>query len=235
MICFSQMMVRKDKVSMINIFDMMGPVMVGPSSSHTAGAARIGNMGRTLLGEEVARADIGLYGSFAETGYGHGTDRALLAGLLGMKPDDLRIPNAYEEANRAGMAYSFRTVELRDAHPNTVLLSIAAPDGRELSVRAASVGGGRVLIQELNGLEVNFSGEENTLIIRHRDMPGAIAQVSSLLAGADVNIATMRVFRQKAGGSAVMALELDRLPDPSIVAALRCLRGIGDVTLLKKR
>ena len=83
---------------MINIFDMMGPVMVGPSSSHTAGAARIGNMGRTLLGEEVARADIGLYGSFAETGYGHGTDRALLAGLLGMKPDDLRIPNAYEEA-----------------------------------------------------------------------------------------------------------------------------------------
>lgn len=109
---------------MINIFDMMGPVMVGPSSSHTAGAARIGNMGRTLLGEEVARADIGLYGSFAETGYGHGTDRALLAGLLGMKPDDLRIPNAYEEANRAGMAYSFRTVELRDAHPNTALLEL---------------------------------------------------------------------------------------------------------------
>ena len=109
---------------MINIFDMMGPVMVGPSSSHTAGAARIGNMGRTLLGEEVARADIGLYGSFAETGFGHGTDRALLAGLLGMKPDDLRIPNAYEEANRAGMAYSFRTVELRDAHPNTALLEL---------------------------------------------------------------------------------------------------------------
>lgn len=126
----SQMMVRKDKVSMINIFDMMGPVMVGPSSSHTAGAARIGNMGRTLLGEEVARADIGLYGSFAETGFGHGTDRALLAGLLGMKPDDLRIPNAYEEANRAGMAYSFRTVELRDAHPNTALLELTGKSGK---------------------------------------------------------------------------------------------------------
>ena len=97
---------------MINIFDMMGPVMVGPSSSHTAGAARIGNMGRTLLGEEVARADIGLYGSFAETGYGHGTDRALLAGLLGMKPDDLRIPNAYEEANRTGAAvYEIKATE----------------------------------------------------------------------------------------------------------------------------
>lgn len=126
----SQMMVRKDKVSMINIFDMMGPVMVGPSSSHTAGAARIGNMGRTLLGEEVARADIGLHGSFAETGFGHGTDRALLAGLLGMKPDDLRIPNAYEEANRAGMAYSFRTVELRDAHPNTALLELTGKSGK---------------------------------------------------------------------------------------------------------
>lgn len=119
---------------MINIFDMMGPVMVGPSSSHTAGAARIGNMGRTLLGEEVARADIGLHGSFAETGFGHGTDRALLAGLLGMKPDDLRIPNAYEEANRAGMAYSFRTVELRDAHPNTALLELTGKSGKQLTL-----------------------------------------------------------------------------------------------------
>lgn len=125
---------------MINIFDMMGPVMVGPSSSHTAGAARIGNMGRTLLGEEVARADIGLYGSFAETGYGHGTDRALLAGLLGMKPDDLRIPNAYEEANRAGMAYSFRTVELRDAHPNTALLELTGKSGKKLTLQASSIG-----------------------------------------------------------------------------------------------
>ena len=131
---------------MINIFDMMGPVMVGPSSSHTAGAARIGNMGRTLLGEEVARADIGLYGSFAETGYGHGTDRALLAGLLGMKPDDLRIPNAYEEANRAGMAYSFRTVELRDAHPNTALLELTGKSGKKLTLQASSIGGGAIVL-----------------------------------------------------------------------------------------
>ena len=109
---------------MIDIFDMMGPVMVGPSSSHTAGAARIGSMGRTLLGEDVAEAKIGLHGSFAETGFGHGTDRALLAGLLGMKPDDLRIPNAYQEADRAGMKYSFHTVDLRDAHPNTALLEL---------------------------------------------------------------------------------------------------------------
>ena len=171
------------------------------------------------------RARIGFHGSFAKTYHGHGTDRAIAGGLLGMDVDDPGLRGALVQAREKGLEITFEPVQLRDAHPNTVLLSIAAPDGRELSVRAASVGGGRVLIQELNGLEVNFSGEENTLIIRHRDMPGAIAQVSSLLAGADVNIATMRVFRQKAGGSAVMALELDRLPDPSIVAALRCLRG----------
>ena len=131
---------------MINIFDMMGPVMVGPSSSHTAGAARIGNMGRTLLGEEVACADIGLHGSFAETGVGHGTDRALLAGLLGMKPDDLRIPNAYDEANRAGMAYSFHTVELRDANPNTALLELTGKSGKKMTIEASSVGGGAIVV-----------------------------------------------------------------------------------------
>ena len=234
MICFSQMMVRKDKVSMINIFDMMGPVMVGPSSSHTAGAARIGNMGRTLLGEEVARADIGLYGSFAETGYGHGTDRALLAGLLGMKPDDLRIPNAYEEANRAGMAYSFRTVELRDAHPNTVLIDAVGVSGAQISVQAVSVGGGSIRVQYLNGLEVGFSGERTTLVIQHRDTPGAIAKVSRLLAAARLNIATMRVFRAEAGGRAVMALELDSVPDDSLVAALRNVPAIQSVTLLDR-
>ena len=151
---------------MINIFDMMGPVMVGPSSSHTAGAARIGNMGRTLLGEEVARADIGLYGSFAETGYGHGTDRALLAGLLGMKPDDLRIPNAYEEANRAGMAYSFRTVELRDAHPNTALLELTGKSGKKLTLQASSIGGGAIVVNKIDGIDVNFTGDFNTLIDR---------------------------------------------------------------------
>ena len=219
----------------VDYFDIIGPVMIGPSSSHTAGAARIGRIARDLLGETPVRARIGFHGSFAKTYHGHGTDRAIAGGLLGMDVDDPGLRGALVQAREKGLEITFEPVQLRDAHPNTVLLSIAAPDGRELSVRAASVGGGRVLIQELNGLEVNFSGEENTLIIRHRDMPGAIAQVSSLLAGADVNIATMRVFRQKAGGSAVMALELERLPDPSIVAALRCLRGIGDVTLLKKR
>ena len=189
------MMVRKDKVSMINIFDMMGPVMVGPSSSHTAGAARIGNMGRTLLGEEVARADIGLHGSFAETGFGHGTDRALLAGLLGMKPDDLRIPNAYEEANRAGMAYSFRTVELRDAHPNTALLELTGKSGKQLTLQASSIGGGAIVVNKIDGIDVNFTGDFNTLIVRNQDESGSVAAITSILSQVHINVANMSVNR----------------------------------------
>ena len=202
MICFSQLMVRKDKVSMINIFDMMGPVMVGPSSSHTAGAALIGNMGRTLLGEEVARADIGLYGSFAETGYGHGTDRALLAGLLGMKPDDLRIPNAYEEANRAGMAYSFRTVELRDAHPNTALLELTGKSGKKLTLQASSIGGGAIVVNKIDGIDVNFTGDFNTLIVRNQDESGSVAAITSILSQVHINVANMSVNRHRRGGEA---------------------------------
>ena len=185
---------------MINIFDMMGPVMVGPSSSHTAGAARIGNMGRTLLGEEVARADIGLYGSFAETGFGHGTDRALLAGLLGMKPDDLRIPNAYEEANRAGMAYSFRTVELRDAHPNTALLELTGKSGKKLTLQASSIGGGAIVVNKIDGIDVNFTGDFNTLIVRNQDESGSVAAITSILSQVHINVANMSVNRHRRGG-----------------------------------
>ena len=195
---------------MINIFDMMGPVMVGPSSSHTAGAARIGNMGRTLLGEEVARADIGLYGSFAETGFGHGTDRALLAGLLGMKPDDLRIPNAYEEANRAGMAYSFRTVELRDAHPNTALLELTGKSGKKLTLQAASIGGGAIVVNKIDGIDVNFTGDFNTLIVRNQDESGSVAAITSILSQVHINVANMSVNRHRRGGDALMVIETDQ-------------------------
>lgn len=228
------MMVRKDKVSMINIFDMMGPVMVGPSSSHTAGAARIGNMGRTLLGEEVARADIGLYGSFAETGYGHGTDRALLAGLLGMKPDDLRIPNAYEEANRAGMAYSFRTVELRDAHPNTALLELTGKSGKKLTLQASSIGGGAIVVNKIDGIDVNFTGDFNTLIVRNQDESGSVAAITSILSQVHINVANMSVNRHRRGGDALMVIETDQHIKPRQVEFLSELPGILSVTYYDK-
>ena len=219
---------------MINIFDMMGPVMVGPSSSHTAGAARIGNMGRTLLGEEVARADIGLYGSFAETGYGHGTDRALLAGLLGMKPDDLRIPNAYEEANRAGMAYSFRTVELRDAHPNTALLELTGKSGKKLTLQASSIGGGAIVVNKIDGIDVNFTGDFNTLIVRNQDESGSVAAITSILSQVHINVANMSVNRHRRGGDALMVIETDQHIKPRQVEVLSELPGILSVTYYDK-
>jgi len=218
---------------MINIFDMMGPVMVGPSSSHTAGAARIGNMGRTLLGEEVARADIGLYG-FAETGYGHGTDRALLAGLLGMKPDDLRIPNAYEEANRAGMAYSFRTVELRDAHPNTALLELTGKSGKKLTLQASSIGGGAIVVNKIDGIDVNFTGDFNTLIVRNQDESGSVAAITSILSQVHINVANMSVNRHRRGGDALMVIETDQHIKPRQVEFLSELPGILSVTYYDK-
>lgn len=227
-------MVRKDKVSMINIFDMMGPVMIGPSSSHTAGAARIGNMGRTLLGEEVARADIGLHGSFAETGFGHGTDRALLAGLLGMKPDDLRIPNAYEEANRAGMAYSFRTVELRDAHPNTALLELTGKSGKKLTLQASSIGGGAIVVNKIDGIDVNFTGDFNTLIVRNQDESGSVAAITSILSQVHINVANMSVNRHRRGGDALMVIETDQHIKPRQVEFLSELPGILSVTYYDK-
>ena len=219
---------------MINIFDMMGPVMVGPSSSHTAGAARIGNMGRTLLGEEVARADIGLYGSFAETGFGHGTDRALLAGLLGMKPDDLRIPNAYEEANRAGMAYSFRTVELRDAHPNTALLELTGKSGKQLTLQASSIGGGAIVVNKIDGIDVNFTGDFNTLIVRNQDESGSVAAITSILSQVHINVANMSVNRDRRGGDALMVIETDQHIKPRQVEFLSELPGILSVTYYDK-
>lgn len=219
---------------MINIFDMMGPVMVGPSSSHTAGAARIGNMGRTLLGEEVARADIGLYGSFAETGFGHGTDRALLAGLLGMKPDDLRIPNAYEEANRAGMAYSFRTVELRDAHPNTALLELTGKSGKKLTLQASSIGGGAIVVNKIDGIDVNFTGDFNTLIVRNQDESGSVAAITSILSQVHINVANMSVNRHRRGGDALMVIETDQHIKPRQVEFLSELPGILSVTYYDK-
>lgn len=219
---------------MINIFDMMGPVMVGPSSSHTAGAARIGNMGRTLLGEEVARADIGLYGSFAETGYGHGTDRALLAGLLGTKPDDLRIPNAYEEANRAGMAYSFRTVELRDAHPNTALLELTGKSGKKLTLQASSIGGGAIVVNKIDGIDVNFTGDFNTLIVRNQDESGSVAAITSILSQVHINVANMSVNRHRRGGDALMVIETDQHIKPRQVEFLSELPGILSVTYYDK-
>ncbi len=218
----------------MDIFDILGPVMVGPSSSHTAGAARIGAMARTLLGADVTDARIHLHGSFAETGRGHGTDRALVAGLLGMKPDDLRIPNAFEEAEKAGLRYTIDEIDLRDAHPNTALLELTGANGREMTVQASSLGGGRIMVNRLDGIEVNFTGESNTLVVRNHDEYGSVAAVTNILNQLRVNVANMSVHRHKRGGDALMVIETDQHIKPKQVEFISELPGILGVTYYDK-
>ena len=216
----------------MNLFDIVGPVMVGPSSSHTAGAVRIGRIGWRLLNEPVAKAEIYLHGSFLATGKGHGTDRALVAGLLGLTADDGRIPDSFALAKERGMEYSFAGIELRDAHPNSVLMKLTGAKGRRLEVIAASLGGGRIRVCEIDGLEANFCGDYPTLIVRNQDQPGHVAEVTSMLSHKSVNIATMQLYRDKRGGNAVLVLECDKEVPRESIKWLEKLEGIHKVTYL---
>ena len=219
----------------MDLFDLIGPVMIGPSSSHTAGAARIGLTARMLLGEEVRRAEIAFHGSFAATWHGHGTDRAIVGGLMGMQVDDPRIRDSLALARQAGMELIFSTINIRGAHPNTVRLTISGAGGRQLMLEAASVGGGLIEIRRLDGMHVDFTGKENTLIIHHTDAPGMIAAVTSCLAARRVNIATMQVYRRKAGADAMMVLELDSAPDTGLMADIRGLAEVQSAEFVKGR
>ncbi len=216
----------------MNIFDIMGPVMVGPSSSHTAGAVRIGLISRRLLGSQPTTATLMLHGSFAATGTGHGTDKALVAGLLGMQPDDPDIPRAFALAEQAGMTLTIGTVALRGAHPNTVVITLTNAEGRTLEINASSLGGGRVRVNSLDGLEASFTGDYPTLIIRNEDRPGLVADVAHLLSDRNVNIATMQLYRDRRGGLAVMVIESDQVIYPATVDLLRAHPGIVRVVYL---
>ncbi len=216
----------------MSIFDIMGPIMVGPSSSHTAGAVRIGRVARRLLGSRPARADIALHGSFAATGAGHGTDRAIVAGLLDMAPDDPDIPHSLQLAQAAGMEVELRTVELRDAHPNTAVLTLTDSRGRVLTVSASSLGGGRIRVNAIDGMDASFSGACPTLIIRNEDRPGIVAEVSNVLSRHGANIATMQLYRDRRGGLAVMVMECDAPLPASLLHELDGLDGVVRCTYL---
>lgn len=216
----------------MNIFDILGPVMVGPSSSHTAGAARIGYVARRLLQDEPCNVSVLFHGSFATTGVGHGTDRAVIAGLLGMQPDDIRIPDSFQHAEKAGLKFVFGQTEIRDAHPNTVVLDLEGGNGRKLNVQASSLGGGRIMINRLDGIDVNFTAEKPTLIVHNVDQPGHVAEVTSMLSHKCVNIATMQLYRDKKGGYAVMVLETDQAVPEESIKWLEHLEGIIKVTYI---
>lgn len=217
----------------MNLFDILGPVMVGPSSSHTAGAVRIGRMARRLLGENTPRlAQITLSGSFAATGHGHGTDRALIAGLLGMQPDDERIAVSFSIAQEEGMGFVFSHENLPGEHPNTARLELTAHSGKTLSMTASSLGGGRIMVVEMNGLRVSFSGDLPTLIVQNRDQPGHVRDVTTMLAMSSVNIATLNLYRDYPGGNAVMIIETDKAVPEEGIRLLLDINGINGVTFV---
>jgi len=210
----------------MNLFDILGPVMVGPSSSHTAGAVRIGNMGRSLLGQKPVRAELLLHGSFASTGEGHGTHQALIAGLLGMAPDDIRVPNSFALAEEAGLSFSFEACNLRDAHPNSAILRLEGDKGGKVEVGAASLGGGRIQVFQLDGLQCVFTGALPTLVVYNTDQPGCVSQVSGALASRGLNVATLQLSRSSRGGDAVMVIECDHPISEEIAQEIRALPGI---------
>ena len=210
----------------MNLFDILGPVMVGPSSSHTAGAVRIGRMARALLGQTPVKAELLLHGSFASTGEGHGTHQALIAGLLGLAPDDSRVPDSFSLAQERGLAFTFGACQLRDVHPNSVIIRLEGEQGGSLEVGASSPGGGRIKVFRVDGLDTSFSGELPTLVVHNSDKPGCVSQVTGALAAQGLNVATLQLNRGGRGGSAVMVIECDQPVSDATAQWLRSLPGI---------
>ena len=194
---------------MRGVFDIIGPVMIGPSSSHTAGAARLGLMAGKILGEKPVKVEILLHGSFAQTYRGHGTDKALLGGILGFAPEDMRLREALDIAAQQGLVYSFAPVDIPEAHPNTAIIKLTGESGRVIQVEGASVGGGNIRITRIGDFDVDLTGKYPALIIVHKDRPGVVNRVTSILARYKINIAYMRVSRKMRGQEAMMILETD--------------------------
>lgn len=211
---------------------MIGPVMIGPSSSHTAGVVRIGRVARKLLGGKPEQADITFYNSFARTYEGHGSDRAIIAGLLDFKTDDKRIKEALELAPKEGVSYSFKSVgNASTLHPNTIRLQLKKGD-KAVEVLGESKGGGMINIAEVNGFKADFSANLHTLIITARDVKGSIAFISDVLAHDDCNIATMSVSRKGRNDVACLVIEMDSGLKPITLEYLRSLDWINDVTYI---
>ncbi|AJY74437.1 L-serine ammonia-lyase, iron-sulfur-dependent subunit beta [Paenibacillus beijingensis] len=214
-----------------HVFSIIGPVMVGPSSSHTAGAVRIGRVARQLLGRVPEQAVITLHGSFAETYSGHGTDLALVGGLLDFDTDDERIPDAFAEADKAGLSYELRTGAGMSPHPNFVEISAIA-GGNEITISGASIGGGNIEIHSMNGFAAGFSGYYPTIVISHDDQVGVLASITGAVSSAGLNIGFMNVDRKERSGAAMTVLECDRRPDGALLEALACLPHIGGATVI---
>lgn len=216
----------------LSIFDVLGPVMIGPSSSHTAGAARLARAGLQIAGGRVKDVSFGLAGSFFATHKGHGTDKALVAGALGLKEDDERLPHAFALAKQAGLSYSFYEAEAKDEHENTVWMTFIKPDGEKTTVVGCSLGGGRIRITRIDAFVTDIQAELPTVVVLHEDRKGVISRVSSLLAQHDINIAIMRLTRENKGGLAAAVFETDEALPAMLIEKLEALDEILSVRTL---
>jgi L-serine dehydratase len=207
----------------VSLLDIIGPVMVGPSSSHTAGACRLGLLARGLIGGTPERARIELHGSFARTGEGHGTDKAIAGGLMGFRPDDERLRDALEIAEKEQLDYVFEKTTLSDdAHPNSVRLTLERGD-RHAIMTGASLGAGRVRVSEINDYPVDVTGNLHTIVLIAEDVKGSVAAIATILAEHNLNIATLRLSRKERGGDAFMAIEIDEQPGEAVRDEIRLL------------
>lgn len=216
----------------MNCFDIIGPVMIGPSSSHTAGACRIGKVANLLLGTAPVKAEIIFHGSFAKTYKGHGTDKAIVAGILGMDTDDERIRDSFEYARHAAIDIQIKTGTFEDAHPNTAKVTLFSADGRQVDVLGASIGGGEIVIRRINGMAVEVSGQHATLIVLHKDAPGTIAAVTQHLNQYFINICNFHLSRESKGGIAVMTIEFDGDLNPQLCEEVDTLPNVMHSILL---
>ena len=221
----------------MNIFDIIGPVMIGPSSSHTAGAVRLGRVANKLTDKRpLKKVEITLSGSFAQTYKGHGTDRALLAGIMGYHSYSPEIRDALQIAADRGIEYTFLKQDIKGAHPNTARIHFTLEDGEEGTVQGASVGGGNILVHQINGMNVEFNGENNTILVMHRDQPGVIAAVTNLMhfVYTDVNISNFHLSREAKGGNAIMTIEIDGYPPEGMIEAIRKIQNVTNAILIRR-
>ncbi|WP_312833015.1 L-serine ammonia-lyase, iron-sulfur-dependent subunit beta [Sedimentibacter saalensis] len=215
-----------------SVFDIIGPIMIGPSSSHTAGAAKLAKIARTVAGGKIIKVDFILHGSFAETYKGHGTDKALVAGILGMDPWDEDLRNSFELAAKEGIEYNFIAADLGDVHPNTVRFVMTKADGNLAVVMGSSIGGGNIIVFDIDGQEVEFTGERPTLLTKHKDIPGVLSQIANILYDENINIANMRVYRNEKGKEATMAIETDSIIPEKLLEKVRDIKEIHCVNVV---
>ncbi len=217
---------------MPSIFDILGPVMIGPSSSHTAGAAKLGYIARQLLGTEPVRAEITLYNSFARTYKGHGTDRAIVGGILGLRPDDEMLRNSLEIAKERGLKYEFRLImKAPKLHPNSARIKLFDSNGNKIEMVGSSLGGGRIEIVEIEGFKVSFSVMTHTIVIIADDIPGSIAHISGAIAEKNINIANMFVSREEK--LANMIIEVDQDVPEDVLNKIRSFSWVHYVRLVE--